>query len=173
MVAAVAAAAFTTVQYRGYRYLDRISNILGAGWAERGGAGAAVLHSQLTGIYRHRSGVLFSFALHFACWIASAVQLWVLLWLAGTPLPFAAALAIESLVYATRTAGFVVPQAVGLQEGAYIVFGAGFGVSPELALAVSLLKRGRDLATGLPVVAIWQMVEARRLLRRRAAVPSD
>jgi len=67
MVAAVAAAAFTTVQYRGYRYLDRISGILGAGWAERGGAGAAVLHSRLTGIYRHRSGVLFSFALHFAC----------------------------------------------------------------------------------------------------------
>jgi len=138
-----------------------------------GGAGAAVLHSQLTGIYRNRSGVLFSFALHFACWVASAVQLWVLLWLAGTPLPFAAVLAIESLVYATRTAGFVVPQAVGLQEGAYIVFGAGFGISPELALAVSLLKRGRDLATGLPVVAIWQMIEARRLLRRRAAIPSD
>jgi glycosyltransferase 2 family protein len=173
MVAAVAAASFTAVQHRGFRYLDRISGILGAGWAERGGAGAAVLHSQLTGIYRHRSGVLLSFVLHFACWVASAVQLWVLLWLAGTPLPFAAVLAIESLVYATRTAGFVVPQAVGLQEGAYIVFGAGFGVSPEMALAVSLLKRGRDLATGLPVVAIWQMIEARRLLRRRAAVPSD
>ena len=45
--------------------------------------------------------------------------------------------------------------------------------SPEMALAVSLLKRGRDLATGLPIVAIWQMIEARRLLHRRGVVPSD
>ena len=52
----------------------------------------------------------------------------MLLWLAGAPLPFAAVLAIESLVYATRTAGFAVPQAIGLQEGAYVVLGAGFGL---------------------------------------------
>jgi putative membrane protein len=171
-LAAVAAVVFVAAQRRGFRHLDRIAGILGGGWAERGGAGAARLHAELTGIYRHRIGVALNVMLHFACWVANAAQLWLLLWLAGAPLSIAAVVAIESLVYAIRTAGFVVPQAVGLQEGAYIVLGAGFGLSPELALAVSLLKRGRDLATGLPVVAIWQMVEARRLWRRRSAAPS-
>jgi putative membrane protein len=172
LIAASAATAFVAVQHRGVRYLDRIGGILGAGWAARGSAGAAALHSQLTALYRDRSGLFVSFALHFACWIASAVQLWLLLWLAGAPMPFTVVLAIESLVYAIRTAGFAVPQAIGLQEGAYVVLGAGFGLSPEMALAVSLLKRGRDLATGLPVVAIWQTIEARRLWHRRSVAPS-
>jgi glycosyltransferase 2 family protein len=172
LIAAAAATAFVTVQRRGFRYLGRIVGILGAGWAERGSGGATALHAQLTCIYRRRRGVCFNFALHFGCWVASAVQIWLLLWLAGAPLPFTVVLAIESLVYAIRTAGFAVPQAIGLQEGAYIVLGAGFGLSPEMALAVSLLKRGRDLATGLPIVAIWQMIEARRLLHRRGVAPS-
>ena len=172
LIAAAAATAFAAVQYRGFRCLDRIAGILGSGWAERGSAAAAALHAQLTGIYSRRRAVFFNFALHFGCWVASAVQLWLLLWLAGAPLPFTAVLAIESMVYAIRTAGFAVPQAIGLQEGAYVVLGAGFGLSPEMALAVSLLKRGRDLATGLPIVAIWQTIEARRLLHRQGAAPS-
>ena len=36
-------------------------------------------------------------------------------------------------------------------------------------LALSLLKRGRDLAIGLPTIAIWQAIESNRLWRRRTA----
>ena len=89
------------------------------------------------------------------------------------PLPFGAVLAIESLLYAIRTAAFVVPQAVGVQEGAYILLGAGFGLDPDMALALSLLKRGRDLAIGLPAIAIWQAIEGHAAAgaRRSAASP--
>ena len=67
---------------------------------------------------------------------------------------------------------FAVPNAVGVQEGAYILLGAGFGLTPETALALSLLKRGRDFAIGLPVLGAYQLVESGRLWRRagRAAV---
>ena len=41
--------------------------------------------------------------------------------------------------------------------------------TPEMALALSLLKRARDLAIGLPVLALWQAVEGGRLARRLAA----
>jgi glycosyltransferase 2 family protein len=167
-VAAVAAAAFVVAQRRGLNYVDRIAVHLGAGWAERSAAGAAALHQALADIYRNRAGLWLSFALHFACWITSAAQVWLLLWLAGAPLPFAAVLAIESLLYAIRTAAFVVPQAVGVQEGAYILLGAGFGLTPEMSLALSLLKRGRDYAIGLPTIAVWQALEGHRLWRRRA-----
>jgi hypothetical protein len=31
------------------------------------------------------------------------------------------------------------------------------------------LKRGRDLAIGLPTIAVWQAIESNRLWRRRSA----
>jgi glycosyltransferase 2 family protein len=169
-VAAAAAVASILVQHRGFHYFDRIARILGSGWAERSAAGAAALHAALAAIYRHRPGLWSSFALHLACWIASAAEAWLALRLAGEPLPFGAVLAIESLVYAIRTAAFVVPQAAGVQEGAYLLLGAAFGLTPEMALALSLLKRARDLAIGLPAIGIWQGIESNRLWRRRRAV---
>jgi len=169
LVAALAATAFVLVQRRGIGLVDRIARYLGRGWAERGAAGAVALHAALAGIYRRPGGLWASFLLHLACWIASAAEVWLALRLAGEPLPFGAVLAIESLLYAIRTAAFVVPNAVGVQEGAYLLLGAGFGLTPEMSLALSLLKRGRDLAIGLPTIAIWQAIESNRLWRRRSA----
>jgi putative membrane protein len=168
-VAGAAAGAFVLVQHRGLDYFDRLARRIGSGWIERGAAGAAALHSALAEIYRHRAGLWVSLVLHLVCWIASAIQVWVVLHIAGQPLSFSAVLAIESLLYAIRTAAFFIPQAVGVQEGAYILLGAGFGLTPEMSLALSLLKRGRDLAIGLPAVAIWQALEGHALWRRRAA----
>jgi putative membrane protein len=168
-VAALGATAFVLLQRRGIAYFDRIASYLAAGWAERSAAGAAVLHEALAGIYCHRRGLWASFVLHLACWIASAVEAWLALQLAGEPLSFGAVLAIESLLYANRTAVFVVPNGVGVQEGAYLLLGAGFGLTPEMSLALSLLKRARDLAIGLPTIAIWQAIESNRLWRRRTA----
>jgi putative membrane protein len=168
--AAVAAVlAFMTVQRNGLGYADRIAGILGRGWAERGAAGAAALHAALRGIYRRPIGLWLCFLLHLACWIASAAEAWLVLRFAGEPLPFTSVLALESLLYAARTTAFIVPNAVGVQEGAYILLGATLGMTPEMALALSLLKRARDLAIGLPTIAVWQAVEGGRLWRRRSA----
>jgi len=98
--------------------------------------------------------------------VASAIEIWIALRLAGTPLAFSAVIVIESLLYAIRTVAFAIPNAVGVQEGAYIVLGAAFGLTPEMALALSLLKRARDLAIGLPALGVWQAVEGGRLWRR-------
>jgi hypothetical protein len=86
----------------------------------------------------------------------------------GAPLGFATVLVIESLLYAARSVAFAVPNAVGVQEGAYILLGASFGLTPETALALSLLKRARDLTIGLPALAAWQLLESGRLWRRIA-----
>jgi glycosyltransferase 2 family protein len=171
-VASCLAVAFITVQRRGMRYVDRIARILGQGWAERTAAGATALHQALEAIYRRRGGVWLSFLLHFLCWIASASEVWVALWFAGQPLSFGSALVIESLVYAIRSAAFIVPNSMGVQEGAYILLGGAFGLSPEMALALSFLKRARDLAIGLPVIGLWQAIEGGRLMRRVTAKPA-
>ncbi|MBV9828212.1 MAG: flippase-like domain-containing protein [Alphaproteobacteria bacterium] len=168
-VAVMAAIAFVVAQRRGLNYIDRIARILGEGWVEKTAAGAAALHAALADIYARRGGLWASFCLHLICWIASAIEIWLALHLAGQPLSFGAVLAIESLLYAIRTAAFVVPQAVGVQEGAYILLGAGFGLTPEMSLALSLLKRARDLTIGLPAIGVWQFIESGRVWRRRKA----
>jgi len=172
-IGVLAAFAFLAMQRRAIPLIDRIARILGQGWAERTASGAAALHEALTATYRNRAGLTASFLLHLVCWIVSAAEIWVMLRFAGAPLPFAATLVIESLLYAARTAAFAIPNAVGVQEGAYILFGAAFGLSPETALALSLMKRARDLVIGLPTVAVWQIVEGGRLWRRKRKPDRD
>jgi putative membrane protein len=167
--AALLAAAFLIVQCRGFDLFGRFAGVLGRGWADKTASGAAALHTALAVIYRRRGRVFSNFVLHLACWIASTLEAWVALRFAGASLGFATVLVIESLLYAARSMAFAVPNAVGVQEGAYILLGASFGLTPETALALSLLKRARDLTIGVPALVAWQFFESGRLWRRIAS----
>ena len=59
----------------------------------------------------------------------------------------------------------MVPSGLGVQEGAYALLGPLFGLPADAALALSLLKRARDLAIGIPLLLGWQVIESRRTLR--------
>jgi hypothetical protein len=155
---------------RGRRLLDRFARLLGRAWTDKTAAGAATLLAELHDIYRRRARVWVSFVLHLVCWIASALEAWIALRLAGAALGFPVVLVIEGLLYAARSAAFAVPNAVGVQEGAYVLLGAGLGLTPEMGLALSLLKRWRDLAIGLPPLATWQFLEGGRLWASRRRV---
>jgi len=165
--ASLAAVGFVAAQQRSFGVLDRLARILGHGWAERTAAGTAALDAALRRIYERKARLWVGFFLHLACWIAGTLEAWIALRLAGAPLPFAVVLVIESLLYAIRTLAFAIPNAVGVQEGAYVLIGVSFGLTPEMALALSLLKRARDLTIGLPALGVWQIVEGGRLWRRR------
>jgi putative membrane protein len=169
----VFAIAFVVVQRHGFDFFGRFASVLGRGWAERTAAGAAAVHTALTRIYQRPMALWGGFALHLACWILSAVEVWAALHFAGVGLSFAAVLIIESLLYAVRTAAFAIPNAVGVQEGAYILIGSALGLTPDMALAISLLKRARDLVIGMPALAVWQVVEGGRLWRRNNPVPAQ
>jgi len=171
--AGLLAVALVIVQRRGFDLFDRFARVLGRGWADRTAAGAAAVHLALDRIHRRKAGLRVGFALHLGCWIAGAAQAWIALSLAGSPLDFSAVLVIESLVYAIRTLSFAIPNSVGVQEGAYLLLGATFGLTPEMTLALSLLKRARDLAIGLPALGIWQAVEGGRLWRRKLATAGN
>lgn len=162
-VGALAASAFVAVQRRGLNLFDRFARLLGRGWADKTAQGAAALQAALREIYRRRTRIWANLGLHFLCWVASTLEAWVALRLAGTSLDFSTVLVIESLLYAARSAAFAVPNAVGVQEGAYILLGANLGLTPEMGLALSLLKRARDLVIGVPALAGWQLSESGRL----------
>jgi putative membrane protein len=170
--AAILAVGLLVAQWRGFGLIDRLAGIIGRDWLEKTAIGAAALHSAIGEIYRRRSRLCASFILHLVCWIAATVEIWLALRFAGAPLDFGVVLVIEGLLYAVRSVAFAVPNAVGVQEGAYIMLGASFGLTPEMALALSLLKRARDLALGLPVLAAYQLLEGGRLWRRAAAIES-
>lgn len=166
-VASAAGVGFLVAQHRGFNLFDRFARALGRGWAERTAAGAAALREALRHSYGYKPGLWLGFMLHLFCWIAATLEAWVALRLLGSGLPFKVVLVIESLLYAVRTFAVVIPNAVGLQEGAYVLIGAGFGLTPQIALVLSLVKRARDLAIGLPSLGVWQFVEGGRLWARR------
>jgi glycosyltransferase 2 family protein len=167
-VAALLAAGFLVAQRRGFDLVERLARAVGRGWADRTALGASALHAAIGDAYRGGGRLAASFLVHLACWIASASEAWLALRLAGAALGFGRVLAIEGLLYAVRSVAFAVPNAIGVQEGAYIVLGAGFGITPDTALALSLLKRARDLLIGLPALGIWQFAETGRLWQSAA-----
>jgi len=46
-----------------------------------------------------------------------------------------------------------------------VLFGQMLGITGELALAVSMAKRMREVLCGLPALLSWQWLEGRRLHR--------
>lgn len=128
-----------------------------------------VLHTELSLIYGHTLRLVVGFGVHLVGWLCNGVAGWITYHLLGVPIDFDAALAIEALLAAVSAAAFLVPVNAGVQEAGYAGLGAIFGVAPELSLAVSLVRRARDLALGVPILLVWQLFEMRRL---RAAARS-
>jgi putative membrane protein len=167
----VAISGFIAVQRRGLRLIERALWRVARNWGQGIVAAVRPVHDELAAIHRRVGAMSVAGLLHFVAWIASSVEAWIALHLMGVELSIAAVIAIESLLYAIRSIAFAVPNAVGVQEGAYVMLGTAFGISPETALALSLLKRARDLAIGVPALFIWQMLEGRRVLARPIPAP--
>lgn len=123
----------------------------------------AALTAELDAIYAQRARVIAAFLLHLLAWAFSAAGAWVALRFMGSQLPLVDVLTIEALIFTLRTVAFAIPGGIGVQEGAYLLIGPLFGLTPSAALALSLVKRARDIAVGVPGVLLWQAFEVRAL----------
>jgi putative membrane protein len=123
---------------------------------------ADALDRTVARLYRRRRPLAAAIALHALSWAVGAAEAWLAAMFIGAPLTLTQALVIESLIYAVRGAAFLVPGALGVQEGAFVVIGALFGLAPDQAVAISLIKRVRELALGIPGLLAWQAGEIRR-----------
>ncbi|MDB6090967.1 MAG: hypothetical protein JWN85_3751 [Gammaproteobacteria bacterium] len=126
-------------------------------------AGAAALDRELRASLRRGWTLLGTGALQFAALLSGSFEIWFTLRLFGHPVDASAALILESLTQAMRHLAFVIPAGVGVQEAGLVLFGHALGLSSELALAVSMAKRLREVLCGLPALLSWQWLEARRL----------
>jgi putative membrane protein len=153
---------FIAVQARGAGFVERAGRRLARQFLGAAAAGSGGVQAEIAALHRRRGLLLLAAAVHLTSWLLSGVETWLTLWLMDIRLPLVAGVAIDSLLYGVRSVAFMVPNAIGVQEGGLVVLGGLFGVGADAALALSLIKRARDLVIGVPALLAWQGLEGRR-----------
>lgn len=126
-------------------------------------AGARSLDQQITRVYQRPRVVLRAAGIRLLGWIAGVGEVWLALWYLDVPMSLADAFLLEALAQAIRGAAFFIPGAIGVQEAGLALIASAVGLSPMAGLTVSLAKRIRELAFGVPGLLVWQWVEGRSL----------
>jgi glycosyltransferase 2 family protein len=168
VLAAAVLAAVAVAQRRGaVELLGRAARAIAGRRFEALAASGRRTDRVLRAVWGHRSRVLRCGAWQLAGWLAGSLELAVCLWLLGDGLRLRDALVLEALVQAASSAAFVVPGALGVQEGAFLAVGYAVGLPPSTALALALLRRARDVLVFVPALLLWQAQEGRRLFAAR------
>lgn len=131
------------------------------------GEGAAAnidrLQQALDIIYGERDRLALSALFHLFCWFGTATASFIGFHALGVDLSFADAVCVEAMLHAIMALAFFIPGRAGIQEAAYTALGGIFGVPPDVALSLSLLRRARDFVVAVPVLIVWQGLEAKKL----------
>jgi putative membrane protein len=158
---------FLAAQHWGlFKLLEKFLERMAEKWAWVRGMNVAGLHDTIKMLYRDPRGLIGGIGFHGLSWISGSGEIWIALYFMGHPVNFREALILESLVQAVRSAGFAIPGALGVQEGGFLLVGGLLGLSPEVSLALSLVKRVRDLLLGVPALVGWHFLEGRRMWLR-------
>lgn len=167
-------AGFIWTQHRGGSMVRKAAMFFGrhiaADWRESLIGNTDIFQARLEALWSRPDRIMLGALSHFLCWISGALLTWIALILLGAHVGFLSALAIEGVVCGIMSAGFLVPAALGVQEAAYVALGLIFGIDSQISLSLSLLRRGRDILIGIPVLLGWQFVEMSRL--RKESGPS-
>jgi putative membrane protein len=156
-VGAVAVAGFVFTQQRG------LFGASGRALSWSGFSALAVhlarLDAGLLRFYRERRA-RFTLAVtwHLAGWVAGGLEVWFALRLLGSPIAPGTAILIEAFATAIRAASFLVPAALGVQEGGLVGIFVGFGLEAGTGLAFGLVRRLREVAwaaVGFGILAVW------------------
>lgn len=158
----LAAVSFILAQRWGlFKLLERILDWLAthANWEALGSL--TDLHNKAQQIYRNPKCLSSALGFHLASWLLGTGEIWLGFQCMGVPIALHEALIFESLGQAIRSSAFLVPGAIGIQEGGFVMLGSMFGITPEIALALALVKRMRELVLGLPALFTWHTLEGR------------
>lgn len=161
-VATLVAGGFLAAQWLGLAAaieagLLRLGRALG--WA--GSAQVEGLHDALRACYRAPRRVLGAALAQMVSWLLGSAEVCLALHLLGHDVGLGAGLAIESLGQALKAVGFAIPGALGVQEGGYLLVCGLFALPPQVAIALSLMKRLREMALGIPGIVAWRVYEQR------------
>jgi len=164
----VAIAAFIMCQHRGLfgGSAKLARRLLPQQWLSVVAAGASAIDDAVVASYRAGSVILGAGVLRLIAWVVEAGEIWLVMQALGQPVGILDALILESLSSGVRAAAFMLPGGLGALEGGLVLVGALFGLPADTALAISLSKRVRELALGVPGLLVWHWIEGHYLLRR-------
>ncbi|HMK15007.1 MAG TPA: flippase-like domain-containing protein [Burkholderiales bacterium] len=164
VLAALALGGFVIAQRKGmFKLLEDFIEKISDKWEWLSLGKIDNLHDTIQKLYRERRLLLAAGLTHLFSWIITSGEVWLALYFMGNPVSFLDALILESLSQAVKSAAFMVPGALGVQEGSFLLLGEMLGLTPEMGLALSLVKRVRDLLLGIPALMGWQALEGGRL----------
>lgn len=107
---------------------------------------------------------------HFLGWVLGSFEVYVILWMLGSPVGFVNAFSIEALSSVAKLAAVIVPGSLGIQEGGQVMIFLAFGLGAPVAMTFSLLRRGRELLwIGFGLVVLIRHQALGWLKRRRGA----
>jgi putative membrane protein len=127
----------------------------------------------LRAVYARRRDIVACFVWQLAGWALGAGEIWLALQFLGHQRGVLDAVVIEALIQAVSSAAFIVPGALGVQEGAFVVIGAVLGIDATTALALATARRLRDVVIFFPGLIAWQWAEARIRSGRSASAPQS
>jgi glycosyltransferase 2 family protein len=147
-----------------FTLLAKLFRVLFAGRFDALVGGAVPLDRTVRRLYRRRRALLACFVWQLAGWCAGSGEIWLALSFLGHPVALRDAFVIEAVIQALSSSAFIVPGALGVQEGGFLVIGGLVGLPPELALALALVRRARDVIIFVPALIVWQIGAGRRAL---------
>jgi putative membrane protein len=118
---------------------------------------------KLTELFGQRRRVAAGALLHVLCWVGGGGNVWIAYHLLGARPSVLDAVAIEAILSGVMAIGFLVPSGLGVQELTYVGVGKLFGMPAHISLALSLVRRARDILIGAPALLAWQALEAKHL----------
>ena len=156
LTAAVAAALVTAQRFGVLRLIEGIGRRIASRFPALAGVSLDGLDGAALGLYGRRNPMLRSAGLHWVAWMLGTFETWAVLQALGGRVTLLQALVIESLGMAARSAGFVVPGALAVQEAGFALAAASVGVPEVMGLSLSAVKRVREIGVGLIGLALWR-----------------
>ena len=155
-LAAIAAGAMMAAQIFGLlRLVEAITKRIAARLPALATLTLDGLHLSAVQLYRRRLPLIVSCVLHLLAWMLGTIESWAVLHALGFDVAWSTALVVESLGMAGRSAGFAIPGALVVQETGFVLAAAAIGLPESAGLALSLIKRLREVSTGFIGLALW------------------
>jgi len=162
--------AFGLVQRLGiFAFFARFFRLLFGERFDRMVGGAEALDRAVHVIYRRPSRAISCGLWQLAGWLISGGETWIALSALNHPVGIGDAIMVTALIEAASSSAFLVPGALGVQEGSFLVLGNIMGLPSDVSLALALVRRARDVLVYGPALVLWQFGEGKRLIGRRAA----
>ncbi|MBI4314080.1 MAG: flippase-like domain-containing protein [Candidatus Omnitrophica bacterium] len=141
------------------RAVPMLEKMMGARSVSIEGAGQEI-DASIRNFYRsQRSRLFLSVLFHALGWAAGVVEVWLILHFLGLGVSFVQAWMIEGLWQLLKAGAFMIPGAIGAQEGSVLFIFLNMGLSSPAAVVLALVRRIREIFWAGIGLAVWSGYE--------------